>query len=134
MPQVKKTGVGAIGFCFGGHVTYLTATLADIKTTASFYGAGIANWYPGEEGLATIDFTKDIKGKINCFFGLEDASIPDEQVKEIETQLKKYDIDHQVFRYANAGHGFFCDRRGSYNQVSAEDSWRKVLDLFKTTL
>jgi carboxymethylenebutenolidase len=27
LPQVKKTGVGSIGFCFGGHVAYLAATL-----------------------------------------------------------------------------------------------------------
>jgi len=23
LPQVQKTGVGTIGFCFGGHVVYL---------------------------------------------------------------------------------------------------------------
>ena len=134
LPQVKKTGVGSIGFCFGGHVTYLTATLPDIKATASFYGAGITNWCPGEEESATIEFTKDIKGKINCFFGLEDASIPVEQIEQIETELQKHNIEHQVFRYPHAQHGFFCDRRGSYDQASAEDAWEKVLELFKTNL
>jgi carboxymethylenebutenolidase len=134
LPNVKETGVGTIGFCFGGHVTYLTASLPDIKATASFYGAGITNWCPGEEKSATIEFTKDIKGKINCFFGLEDASIPVEQVEQIEAELKKYYIDYQVFRYPHAGHGFFCDRRESYHQPSAEDAWEKVLKLFKTTL
>ena len=134
LPQVKKTGVGAIGFCFGGHVTYLTATLSDIKATASFYGAGIANWCPSMENKATIDYTKDIQNKIHCFFGLEDASIPVEQVEQIEAELKKYNIDYQIDRYANAGHGFFCDRRGSYHQPSAKDAWLKVLALFQNTL
>jgi carboxymethylenebutenolidase len=27
LPQVQKTGVGTIGFCFGGHVVYLVSTL-----------------------------------------------------------------------------------------------------------
>lgn len=134
LPQVKKTGVGSIGFCFGGHVTYLTATLPEIKATASFYGAGITNWCPGEENSATIDYTKEIKNKIYCFFGLEDASIPVEQIEQIKAQLQKYHIDHQVFCYPNAGHGFFCDRRDSYHQTSAEDAWQKVLDLFKSSL
>ena len=134
LPQVKKTGVGSIGFCFGGHVTYLTATLPDINATASFYGAGIANWCPGEEESATIDYTQDIKHKIYCFFGLEDASIPLEQVNQIEAELQRHHIEHQIFRYSNAGHGFFCDRRNSYHQESAEDSWQKVLELFKTSL
>ncbi|MGB3138808.1 MAG: dienelactone hydrolase family protein, partial [Nodosilinea sp.] len=40
--NVIADGVGCIGFCFGGHVAYLAATLPDVKATASFYGAGIA--------------------------------------------------------------------------------------------
>ncbi len=36
LPQVKKDSFGCIGFCFGGHVAYLAATLPDIKATASF--------------------------------------------------------------------------------------------------
>ncbi|MTF37695.1 dienelactone hydrolase family protein [Cyanobacterium aponinum] len=133
LPRVKKTGVGAIGFCFGGHVTYLTAILPEIKATASFYGAGIANWCPGSN-VPTIARTKDIKGKIYCFFGEKDASIPPEQVTQIELELQKYQIPHQIFRYGEAEHGFMCDRRSSYHQESAQDAWEKALELFKTTL
>ncbi|WP_324282736.1 dienelactone hydrolase family protein [Cyanobacterium aponinum UTEX 3221] len=133
LPRVKKTGVGAIGFCFGGHVTYLTAILPEIKATASFYGAGIANWCPGSN-VPTIARTKDIKGKIYCFFGEKDASIPPEQVIQIESELQKYQIPHQIFRYGEAEHGFMCDRRSSYHQESAQDAWEKALELFKTTL
>lgn len=133
LPQTKKTGVGSIGFCFGGHVTYLVATLPDIKATASFYGAGITTWCPGD-GEPTITYTKDIKGKIYAFFGLEDASIPVDQVNQIEGELQKYKIPHQVFRYQGAGHGFFCDRRSSYNSEAATDAWQKVLELFSQEL
>lgn len=133
LPRVKKTGVGAIGFCFGGHVTYLTAILPEIKATASFYGAGIANWCPGSN-VPTIARTKDIKGKIYCFFGEKDASIPPEQVTQIESELQKCQIPHQIFRYGEAEHGFMCDRRSSYHQESAQDAWEKALELFKTTL
>ncbi|WP_342597875.1 dienelactone hydrolase family protein [Cyanobacterium aponinum UTEX 3222] len=133
LPRVKKTGVGAIGFCFGGHVTYLTAILPEIKATASFYGAGIANWCPGSN-VPTIARTKDIKGKIYCFFGEKDASISPEQVTQIESELQKYQIPHQIFRYGEAEHGFMCDRRSSYHQESAQDAWEKALELFKTTL
>ncbi len=133
LPQVKKTGVGSIGFCFGGHVTYLTAILPEIKATASFYGAGITNWCPNEK-FATITRTKDIKGKIYGFFGLKDPSIPVEQIDQIEAELQKHNIAHQIFRYPKANHGFFCDRRASYHQESAKDAWEKVLELFKETI
>jgi len=45
---VKGDKLGAMGFCVGGHVTYLTACETDIKAAASFYGGGIA----GEKGSA----------------------------------------------------------------------------------
>jgi carboxymethylenebutenolidase len=129
LPQIKKTGVGCIGFCFGGHVAYLVSTLDSIKATASFYGAGMVNFSPGG-GEPTITKTKDIKGIMYVFFGMKDASIPEEQVDRIEVELKKYNISHQVFRYSDADHGFFCDRRASYNQLAAEESWSHVLQLF----
>lgn len=133
LPQVKPSGVGCIGFCFGGHVAYLAATLPEVKATASFYGAGITNWTPGE-GKPTISRTADIKGTIYTFFGLEDASIPVEQVNEIEAALQANSISHRVFRYPEAGHGFFCNQRASYHPQAAEDAWRHVLELFSTTL
>ena len=34
--------IGAMGFCIGGHMTYLTACATDVAAAASFYGGGIA--------------------------------------------------------------------------------------------
>ncbi|MCS7293651.1 MAG: dienelactone hydrolase family protein [Gloeomargarita sp. SKYBB_i_bin120] len=122
------TRFGTIGFCFGGHVVYLAATLPDVQVTASFYGGGIATMTPGG-GPPTITRTKDIKGTIWCFFGTRDPLIPNEQADAIEQELKKHNIDHQVFRY-DADHGFFCNERDSYDPQAAADSWEKVQQLF----
>ncbi|MBD2164264.1 dienelactone hydrolase family protein [Calothrix membranacea FACHB-236] len=129
LPNVKKNSFGCIGFCFGGHVAYLAATLPDIKATASFYGAGITTRTPGG-GQPTVTRTSEIKGTIYTLFGMEDASIPAEQVDEIEATLEKYNIPHRVFRYDGADHGFFCDRRASYNPKVAADAWEQVKQLF----
>jgi len=129
LPQVKKDGFGCIGFCFGGHVAYLTSTLPDIKATASFYGAGITTRTPGG-GAPTLTLTPEIKGTLYAFFGMEDTSIPQEQVDTIEAELEKYKIEHRVFRYDGADHGFFCDQRASYNPSSAADAWEQVKQLF----
>ncbi|AFY38046.1 dienelactone hydrolase family protein [[Leptolyngbya] sp. PCC 7376] len=134
LPQVQQKGIGLIGFCFGGHVAYLGATLDAVKATASFYGAGIANWCPGEEEPTTIDRTADIDGEIYCFFGKEDTSIPMEQVKQIEAALQNNNIKHQIFIYDNAGHGFCCDRRASYEPTAAADAWEKACRLFEHVL
>jgi carboxymethylenebutenolidase len=133
LPNVKKDGFGCIGFCFGGHVAYLAATLPDITATASFYGAGIPTRTPGG-GTPTITRTSEIKGTIYTLFGKEDASIPPEHINQITAELEKYNISHRVFSYDGADHGFFCNRRASYHPQAAADAWEQVQQLFANIL
>ncbi|MGV0024239.1 dienelactone hydrolase family protein [Phormidesmis priestleyi] len=128
LPSVKEDAIGAIGFCFGGHVAYLAATLPDIKATASFYGAGIATMTPGG-GVPTIAHTSEIQGMLYAFFGTQDPLIPIEQIDQIEAELQKCSETHRVFRYA-AGHGFSCDQRSDYSPKAAGDAWEHVKELF----
>lgn len=129
LSTVKSGAIGCIGFCFGGLVTYLAATLPQIKAAASFYGAGIPVWSPGG-GKPTIDYTAEIKAELYAFFGLKDASIPIDHIEQIEAALTAHQIAHQIFRYGSADHGFFCDQRASYHPEAAADAWVKVQDLF----
>jgi carboxymethylenebutenolidase len=132
LPIVNGTTIGTIGFCFGGHVAYLAATLPDIKATASFYGAGIATMTPGG-GAPTLSRTKDITGTLYAFFGDQDASIPASEVVQIQEELAAHQIPHQIFCYP-ADHGFFCDQRGSYQPDSAAAAWQNALRLFQAEL
>lgn len=133
LPNVHKDAIGSIGFCFGGHVVYLAATLPDIKVTASFYGGGITNSTPGG-GEPTITLTSQIKNPIYAFFGNEDQGIPLEHTEQIEAELQKHQIPHKIFRYEGAGHGFFCNHRASYNPEAAADAWKHVVELFQKNL
>ena len=133
LPQIKDGGVGCIGFCFGGHVAYLAATLQDTRAIASFYGAGIPDTAFGP-GPVALERTPQVTGTLHCFFGTEDASIPTTAVEQIRSALQQANIDHKIFEYEGAGHGFFCDRRGSYNSDAAADAWEKVKALFTKKL
>lgn len=124
---------GCIGFCFGGHVAYLAATLPMIKATASFYGAGINSFTPGG-APPTVTRTAEIKGMIHLFFGMEDSLIPTSEIDDIERALVQHAVKHRVFRYADVGHGFFCDGRESYDAASAQDAWEHVKSLFNVEL
>jgi carboxymethylenebutenolidase len=124
---------GCIGFCFGGHVAYLAATLPAIAATASFYGAGIGKFTPGGTE-PTLTKTEKIQGRIDCFFGLQDPLISISEIEEIEAALGHYKINHRMHRYPNASHGFFCDQRDTYNEVAAIDAWDHVKQLFNDHL
>jgi carboxymethylenebutenolidase len=132
LPQVQGEAIGSIGFCFGGHVAFLGATLPEIKATASFYGAGIATMTPGG-GAPTLSRINGIQGTLYAFFGNHDPLIPNAEVEQITTALQQSSIDHRVFRY-NAGHGFLCDQRQSYQPEAAADAWQQVAQLFHRTL
>lgn len=131
-PDVRPGKFGCIGFCFGGHVAFLAATLPKIVATASFYGAGIATMTPGG-GEPTLSHAPEIKGRIELFFGTKDKSIPDEQVKQIETKLIESRVRHAVHRYP-AGHGFHCDQRDDFDATAAHDAWTKTLQLYRGEL
>jgi carboxymethylenebutenolidase len=132
--DVGGRGTGAMGFCFGGHLTYLAACELPIAAAASFYGGGIAVGAPGNEPPPTVERTKKIRGRILCLFGENDGYIPADQVAKIRGELERHEIRHEVVVYPKVGHGFFCDARPDYDRASADDAWRRVTALFRKEL
>lgn len=131
---VEPDKLGCMGFCIGGHMTYLTACETDVKVAASFYGGGIAAPEGPGGKPGTLGRTGKIKGKILCLFGEQDEFIPADQVQAIEAALEKAGTDHEVVVYPGANHGFFCDQRGTYQKAAAEDAWERVKSLFAAEL
>jgi carboxymethylenebutenolidase len=130
LPQVRAN-FGCIGFCFGGHVAYLAATLPQIQVTASFYGSRIPTFAPGG-GEPTLSRTGAIAGTMYMFFGMDDVSIPPDQIAAIDTALTEHHIPHHIWQYPDARHGFACDMRDSYNPTATADAWQHVTALFQT--
>ena len=126
--------VGCMGFCIGGHMTYLTAAETDVAAAASFYGGGIAGDEGPGGGSPTIGRTGKIAGRILCLFGDRDAFIPSEQVGDIRTALEKAGTRHEIVVYPGCEHGFFCDQRESYDATAAADAWARVKALFASEL
>ncbi|MBI3246777.1 MAG: dienelactone hydrolase family protein [Deltaproteobacteria bacterium] len=131
---VRGDRLGAMGFCIGGHVTYLTACETDVKAAASFYGGGIAKGQGLGGQASTIGRTSQIGGKILCLFGEKDPLIPLSEIDAIKAELKQHNVRNEVVVYPGADHGFFCDHRGTFDKASAEDSWTRVKKLFAEEL
>jgi carboxymethylenebutenolidase len=132
--EANTAKLGAMGFCIGGHVAYLTAATRPVAATASFYGGGIATFAPGG-GKKTIDRTGDIKGKVLCLFGKEDTMISQDQVEAIKKALAEHKVRHEVVVYDNASHAFFRDPDPRmYRAEAAKDAWERVKRLFKEEL
>ena len=125
--NVKAGSLGVIGFCMGGRLTYLTAAhhANDIKAAVPYYGGGIPMGNP-----SPLSRTGEIKCPMYLFFGAKDQLIPMDQVGQINTELTTKQVPFQMKIYPDAGHGFFCDERGSYHEKSAQDAWEKTKSFF----
>lgn len=130
--------IGFLGFSVGGHIGYLAATRLPIAACAIFY-AGWLNSTEIELGQPepTLTLTAGIAkngGRIAYFVGGKDFLIDAAQRQAIESALSEAGVRHEMVVYAEAGHGFFCDERDTFNQPSRDDAWQRVLELFAAEL
>ena len=124
--------VGIVGYCFGGGVVYLAShAVPGIQAAAIYYGGGIV---PREDAPAGTPSGLNQASKVACpvigFWGEEDQGIPPAHVNRIEEALKGAGKDVEFHMYKGAGHGFFCNDRGSYNKDASDDAWPRTLSFF----
>ena len=63
-------------------------------------------------------------------FGDQDASIPIDDVERLRVALDATAPATEIVRYADAGHGFHCDRRPDYIEADAHDAWARTVAWF----
>jgi carboxymethylenebutenolidase len=132
-PFVKTGKIATVGFCLGGTVAFLSATLPGLAASIPFYGGHIAQALPnGEpEALADVDA---VKVPLLLFFGGQDDYIPAEAVAKIDEALTKAGKEHEVVVYPNVGHAFFRESSDTLNQEEVKDAWARVQAFLKKNL
>ncbi len=138
----SAAGLGCVGFCFGGHVALLAATLPAVAVTVDFYGAGVASGRPGG-GPASLDLVPSIGGTLLCICGDDDPLIPPADVAAIETALSAANAarvlaavptpPHRLVRL-EGGHGFMCSARPDHRPEAAATGWSLLLESFEQVL
>jgi len=120
--RVKATFT--IGFCFGGRLSYSSATFGlDLAGSIAFYGIPVGD-RPGYPAPATV--APAMACPILGLFGGADAAIPPEAVAEFEAALVAAGVEHDLVTYPGAPHSFFDRKAAEYGDASA-DSWTRSL-------
>lgn len=101
--------VAAVGYCFGGLLSYLSAARGLVDAAVPYYGGGIH---------ANLQEAPRLSVPAQFHFGALDAHITLDQVADIRAAVEGKP-DTEVFVYEKADHGFNCWARGSYHQPSA---------------
>jgi carboxymethylenebutenolidase len=121
--------IAAIGFCMGGAVSFLAATVLQLACAISFYGGGIAA-SPQRPGL--LDRVARVHSPLLLFWGGRDTHIGPDQVRAVTEALRAAEKDFVNVEISQADHGFFCDARPSFHAVAAAEAWALTLAFLHT--
>ena len=101
-----------IGYCWGGYVAWRAAqSIEGLAAAIGYYGGGVAG---------RLDEAP--KCPVMLHFGKQDAAIPLTDVDAVKERHPTVPI-----HLYDAGHGFNCDQRGSYDKQSAESALERSL-------
>ncbi|MDX2216645.1 MAG: dienelactone hydrolase family protein [Oculatellaceae cyanobacterium bins.114] len=123
---VSSPKLGVIGFCMGGQLALLAATVSgNIGAVVDFYGI-----YPN----VNPDFSQ-LTAPVLGIFADNDSFVPPDAVKALEAAIQEAGGAIEVHTYPNADHAFFNDTRPEvYNPTAAADAWDRTLNFFQKEL
>lgn len=113
--------VGAIGFCLGGLLAYLTAARCNVEASVGYYGVG-------------IETKLNEAGAIRCpmvlHFGGEDRFVPSEAREAVAAAFEGRD-DIEICTYPDADHAFNNPVRPSYDRFAASLAHSRTIGLLR---
>ena len=112
------TKIGIIGYCYGGTMAWLAATRLHPEAAVGYYGGQIAKHVDEEPAVPVM-----------LHFGKQDNHIPAADVEKIHAAHPEVEI-----YWYDAGHGFNCDARASFNAAAAKEARERSLDFLKKHL
>jgi carboxymethylenebutenolidase len=121
--------LGIIGFCMGGRVAYLMATVnPQFKAAVDYYGGNVM--VPWGDGPAPFERTADMHCPLLGFFGDQDRNPSPADMRRLDAELTKYGKPHEFVLYPGADHAFMNRHGHRYNAEADRDSWPKTLAFF----
>jgi|SRR5581483_362832 len=132
----SATGIGVIGFCFGGRETLLFASMSRTPDAAiDCWGGFIMRASPDNEitpqrPMPVIDLVEGVTCPIFVVGGEEDQNPSPGDLDALKRRLEAGGKDVAVKIYREAGHAFFADYRPTYREPAAFQLWDDIVDFF----
>lgn len=128
--------VGVTGFCWGGRITWLAATLPQVKAGVAWYGRVIGDKTENSP-RHPVDIASELKAPVLGLYGGADTGISLESVEQMRAALAQAAPKNPAAKaslievYPDAPHAFHADYRATYREGPAKDGWEKCIAWFK---
>jgi carboxymethylenebutenolidase len=121
LPDAK---LAAIGFCFGGGMTWLLLASKEprLSAAAPFYGPLPDSADFSGSNAAVLGIYAELDGRVNA---TRDAAT---------AALERAGLTHEIVTFPGANHAFFNDTGPRYDPAAATAAYQRVLDWFGTHL
>jgi carboxymethylenebutenolidase len=116
--------VGAVGYCLGGLLAFLTAVRTDADASAAYYGVGIDN-FVGEAG--------GMKNPLLLHIAEEDQFVPKAAQAKVVAALKDKPAV-EIHTYPGRDHAFAREHGQHYDAADAAKANARTAAFFKRTL
>jgi carboxymethylenebutenolidase len=128
--------VGVTGFCWGGRITWLSATLPQVRAGVAWYGRLIGEKTENSP-RHPIEIAAELKAPVLGLYGAADTGISLESVEQMRTALAQASAKNPAAKaslievYPDAPHAFHADYRATYREGPAKDGWEKCIAWFR---
>jgi carboxymethylenebutenolidase len=106
--------VGMVGYCWGGRVVYMAGSRTNVAAAVVYYGGGITQVLEPTPRCPTL-----------FHFGRHDTHIPLADVERIRAAFPQGE-----YCLYDAGHGFNCTDRDSFDAAAAHVAFERTLAFF----
>ena len=121
----RPLSVFTIGFCMGGRMSFLAATLSlDLAGVIGLYGTLAGPWR--NDAPAPLDLMRSFEAPVLGLFGGADQGITAGAVAAFDAALGAGGVDHRIVTYPGAPHSFF-DRKAAEFAAESEAAWAEIL-------
>ena len=114
--------IGAVGFCLGGLLAFLTATRTDVDAAVGYYGVGIEGQIGEAEKLST---------PLMLHIATKDQFVPEPAQKIIHAELDAHRMV-KLFDYEGQDHAFAREGGEHFNKSSADLANARTLEFFQS--
>lgn len=123
-------GVGALGFCYGGHLALRAALDERVRATVCCYATGLHKGLLGNVACDTLADATSITGDVLFVWGRNDPHIPKEGRDVIHRRLDEANVRYEA-RHFNAAHAFMRDVGERYDPAATDEALTAALALFR---
>jgi len=130
-PEVEKSKLAAMGYCFGGTgALELARSGAAVRGVVSFHG-GLGTPTPAD--------AQAIKGRVLVLHGADDPFVPEAEVAGFKKEMADAEVPYTFVAYPGAVHSFThwtagddVSKGAAYNKEADDQSWVAMKEFFES--